>query len=105
MGRGPAQGPRTSGEALTFRLNFPSSGVTTALLTLHMGKQEVLRIIPPKEYMLGATPGPNSASSLVFWLPVQFDQNPFLHTHLPWLLVALSTAFQAHSALTSPMPE
>lgn len=71
----------TSGEALTFCLNFPSNGVKTALLVLHMGKQKVLPIISPKEYMLGPTPGPNSASSLGFRLPVQFDQSPSLaHT-------------------------
>lgn len=73
----------TSGEALSFYLNFPSYGVTTALLALHKGKQEVLPIIPPKECMLGPTPGPNSASSLGFWHPVQFDQSPPLLTHPP----------------------
>lgn len=83
VGRGPAQGPMTSGDALSFCLNFPSYGVTTALLALHRGKQEVLPIIPPKECMLGPTPRPNSASSLGFWLPVQFDQSPPLLTHPP----------------------
>lgn len=47
VGRGPAQGPMTSGEALTFCLNIPSDGVKAALLPLPMGKQKVLPIISP----------------------------------------------------------
>lgn len=77
----------------------------TAFLVLQMRKQKVLLIIPSKEHMLGPTLGPNSVSSLGFWLLVQFDQRLPLLTYTSWLPVAISPAFQAHSALTPPMPE
>lgn len=102
--RGPAQGPLTSGEMLKLlpqllqllsldRSSVPSDGETVKFYLLSHLKN-----------MLCPTPKPNSVFSLGFWLPVQADHSSPMLTHPPGLPTALSPAFQAHSAVTSPTP-